>query len=208
METLRRLVGRPRRRGAKRIVFKFLRSPVSLIGKGRVEGLTMACNALALDSTGKAGVRPTGRTETLETGLVLRAVGYRGAPLAGLPFDERTGTIRNIGGRVVDESGAVPGVYTTGWIKRGCNGIIGSNKKCARETTDHLLQDLQSSRTPRRTVHHGQIERLIIRRKPDVVLLHNWSAIDRAERDAGRGAGRPRVKLTARVDLLEAARST
>ena len=207
VETLRQLAGRPRRRGVRRIVFKFFRSPMSLTGVRRVEGVTMACNELAFDSAGKTGVRRTGRMEMLQTGLVLRAVGYRGAAFPGLPFDEQKGVIRNVGGRVADAGGIVPGVYTTGWIKRGCNGIIGSNKKCAQETTDHLLQDLQSSMPPpRRALQEGDIERLLSERKPDAVLLHNWSAIDRVERDAGRTAGRPRVKLTSRVDLLEAAR--
>ena len=206
VETLRRLVARPRRRGARRIVFMFFRSPVSLTGDGRVERLTMTCNELDLDSSGRATVRPTAQTQTLETGLVLRAVGYRGAAFPGLPFDEAKGVIRNIGGRVVDAEGIVAGIYTTGWIKRGCNGIIGSNKKCAQETTEHLLRDLRSSLAPRQVFRPGQIERLVFQRKPDAVLLHHWSAIDRAERDAGRAAGRPRVKLTARAALLEAAR--
>jgi ferredoxin--NADP+ reductase len=61
--------------------------------------------------------------------------------------------------------------------------------------------------TTRRAFRQGEIERLVRERKPDAVLLRNWSAIDRAERDAGRAAGRPRIKLTTRTDLLEAARS-
>src|SRR3546814_19345112 len=79
--------------------------------------------------------RSTDQTSILDTGLVLRAIGYRGTPMPGLPFDDVRGVIRNQQGRVIDDAGHVlRGVYTSGWIKRGCRGIIGSNRKCARET--------------------------------------------------------------------------
>src|SRR5207302_542844 len=61
-------------------------------------------------------------------GLVLRAIGYRARPVAGLPFEEATATVPNDGGRVE------PGVYVTGWIKRGPTGFIGTNKTCSDET--------------------------------------------------------------------------
>ncbi len=66
-----------------------------------------------------------------------------GAP--GTPFDEGSGTIPNVGGRVLDDAGApIPGVYAAGWIKRGPTGVIGTNKKDAVETVDHLLEDARA----------------------------------------------------------------
>ena len=206
IETLRRLAARPRHPGGKRVVFRFLRSPLALAGDGRVERLEIACNELVSGDVGQAKVAPTGRTETLEAGLVLRAVGYRGGPAPGLPFDEHRGVIPNVGGRVIDQAGVLPGVYATGWIKRGCNGIIGSNKKCAKETVEHLLEDLRASPRPRPGLSADGAEARVRARRPDVVLLRHWCAIDRAERQAGRAAGRPRVKITTRPDLLDAAR--
>ncbi len=72
--------------------------------------------------------------------MVLRSVGYRGRALPGLPFDEVTGTIPNVDGRVE------PGVYVAGWIKRGPTGFLGTNKTCAEQTVDSLLADVASAR--------------------------------------------------------------
>ena len=87
----------------------------------------------------------TGEREELECGLVLRSVGYTGIPIEGVPFDEKRGLILNEGGRVLDshDSGHKVGHYTAGWIKRGPSGVIGTNKKDALETVQHLLADVE-----------------------------------------------------------------
>ena len=38
----------------------------------------------------------------------------------------------------------VPGLYATGWIKRGPVGLIGSTKGDALETITHLLEDREN----------------------------------------------------------------
>ena len=96
---------------------------------------------------------PTGETELIEAGLVLRSIGYRGTPIPGVPFDERRATIHNDGGRVTTAGRGepMPGVYTAGWIKRGPSGVIGTNKKCAQETVDRLLEDVAAGVLPEPT---------------------------------------------------------
>ena len=42
-------------------------------------------------------------------------------------------------------SSVVPGLYVSGWLKRGPTGIIGSNIADAKETTAAILEDLKSS---------------------------------------------------------------
>ncbi|MEJ9080235.1 FAD-dependent oxidoreductase [Gordonia malaquae] len=80
-------------------------------------------------------------TETVvDAGLVLTSIGYRGVPVPGLPFDDATGTVANVAGRVVD----TPGVYVTGWIKRGPSGFIGTNKTDSGETVANLLADIEA----------------------------------------------------------------
>ena len=84
-------------------------------------------------------------------------MGYHGVPLAGLPFDERRGTLPNDGGRVLGEDGApLPGVYCAGWIKRGPTGVIGTNKKDATETVELLLEDARSGGLPGRAESAGR----------------------------------------------------
>ena len=96
----------------------------------------------------------------------------------------------------------LPGVYVTGWIKRGCRGIIGSNKRCAREAVDSLLEDLQAGRLPQHGLDRDTVIAAIGHRKSDLVSRAGWLAIDHAEREAGRVQQRPRVKLTDTAAML------
>ena len=57
----------------------------------------------------------TDREEVIPCGLVIRSIGYRGVPIGDVPFDERRGLIRNVGGRMSEEDGTVqPGQYVAG----------------------------------------------------------------------------------------------
>jgi ferredoxin--NADP+ reductase len=123
--------GKPRR-----VVFRFFRSPVAILGDERVEGIELVRNELDANERAVA----TEEHETLSCGLVFRSVGYRGVELPEVPFDSAGGTIPNEGGRVE------PGVYAAGWIKRGPTGVIGTNKKDATETVELLLEDAAAGR--------------------------------------------------------------
>jgi ferredoxin--NADP+ reductase len=191
----------------KRIALRFLASPVEILGDGRVEAVTVVRNELVRDEGGAVRAKATGEAEVIEAGLVLRAIGYTGTPLPGVPFDPARGLIPHEAGRVVGDAGPVRGAYVTGWIKRGPSGVIGTNKKCAQETIDALLEDLESSRldlaAPRPTA--GEVLERVRERQPLLVDYEGWQAIDRYERRRGEPAGRPRVKLTRIADLLREA---
>jgi ferredoxin--NADP+ reductase len=183
----------------RRIVLRFFASPLEILGDERVEGVRIA--RTELDENLRAVV--TGSEETIPCQLVFRSVGYRGIPLPGVPFDERSATIPNDAGRVIDR----PGEYVSGWIKRGPSGIIGTNKKDSQETVSSLLEDAAAGRLPEPPVADPEaIEELLAERAPDHVRLDGWRAIDAAEQAAGEPHGRPRVKLTRRDELLEVAR--
>ncbi|EYT81285.1 ferredoxin [Streptomyces sp. Tu 6176] len=180
--------------GRRRIVLRFLTSPVRLTGDTSVRALEITPTELYEDEDGTVRARPTGGdTQTLETGLVLRSVGYRARPVPGLPFDEASATVPHEHGRVG------PGVYVAGWIKRGPTGFIGTNKTCAQETVASLLDDFAAGRLtgPAR----------VVRTRTQALDLDAWRAIDRAERAAGEAQGRPRVKFTDAESLLGAARA-
>ncbi len=207
--------GRP-----KRIVLRFLLSPTALIADeaGRLKAVELVRNELVGDDEGRLRARATDERETLEAGLVFRAIGYRGMALPGVPFDERTALIPNEGGRVIDpDTGRViPGEFVVGWIKRGPTGVIGTNKKDAQETVDAILADLAPlidpsssngtgvAHVPQRAVAE-EVEELLRSRQPQLVTYTGWEAIDRHERALGEQAGRPRVKLTRIEQLLEVA---
>lgn len=144
LAVLREVAARPARPALRRIVLRFQVSPEEFVGVDRVTGLRVNPTRLTTDDTGRvrAEVDPSG-AEVLETGCVLRSVGYRGTATPGVPFDEERGVIPNREGRVLTEAGGdvVRGSYVAGWIKRGPTGFIGTNKSCSRETVNHLLAD-------------------------------------------------------------------
>ena len=142
MEVLREAAATPPAGKPKTVRLRFCVSPVAILGEGRVEAVEIVRNELQADERGRIRAVPTEEREVIPCGIVLRSVGYQGTPMPGVPFDADSGTIRNEGGRVLDEAGApLPGVYCTGWIKRGPSGVIGTNKKDATETIEHLLAD-------------------------------------------------------------------
>jgi ferredoxin--NADP+ reductase len=194
----------------KRVVMRFLRSPVEIQGDGRVEKLIVGVNELHRDESGAIRARDTGEREEIECGLVLRSIGYKGIGLDGLPFDERGGVIPNQAGRVVDpESGdRVPGHYAVGWIKRGPSGVIGTNKKDAGETVQALFADLEAGGVPEREAVEPGIEELLTERAPDHVTYQGWEAIDAAERERGEPQGRPRVKICRVEEMVDVARQS
>ena len=181
----------------KRLVLRFLLSPVAITGEGRVEAIELARNRLEADAAGALRAVATDERETLSTGIVFRSVGYRGVALPGVPFDEDTGTIPNDRGRVA------PGVYVAGWIKRGPSGVIGTNKKDATETVELLLEDLRD--TSRKGRSAAEVEAILLDRGVQLVVYEGWTSIDELERAAGEPLGRPRVKLCTWEDLLGAA---
>jgi ferredoxin--NADP+ reductase len=183
--------GKPRR-----VVFRFFHSPVAILGEERVEGIELVRNEL--DANDRAV--PTDEHETLPCGLVFRSVGYHGVELPGVVFDEKSGTIPNEGGRIE------PGVYCAGWIKRGPTGVIGTNKKDATETVEHLLEDAAAGRLqPKPEATAAAVDALLAERGVRFVEYAGWTAIDEVERTAGEKSGRPRVKLCSWDDLLAAA---
>ena len=176
---------------------------------GRVEAIDVRRNEIvAVRRRLAAGARPWTRTlETIECGLVLRSVGYRAVPLPDVPFDERSFVLPNERGRVLTPDGEpLPGVYAVGWIKRGPTGILGTNKRDAEETVSCLAEDLAAAALPQPpNPGREQIDALLAERKPDLVTVDGWRAIDAPRARARRSEQRPRVKLASRDELLAAA---
>ena len=147
--------------------------------------------------------RPVGERDARDADLALRSVGYLGKPLDGLPFDKRTGTVPSRDSRVVDGDDLVEGVYVAGWIKRGPNGVVGTNRKCALDTVTSVLEDLAAGESHASSA--DVIDALLVERGVDVVDWNAWRAIEAAEIAAGEAVGRERVKLHVYEDMLRVA---
>ena len=209
VEIVREFAGRAPSGKPKRVVLRFLSSPVEIKGGGHVESIVIGRNELVEDE-GTLRAKDTGEREELDCELVLRSVGYTGIPIRGVPFDEKRGTILNQRGRVLEEHGAAHrrGHYTAGWIKRGPSGVIGTNKKDAKETVDHLLEDVAAgSMLDPSSPDPNSIEALLRERGANYVSFSGWEKIDRAEVGRGEPHGRPRVKFVRVDEMLEHAGS-
>jgi ferredoxin--NADP+ reductase len=186
-------------RGAKRrIVFRFRTSPIEIRGDSKVASIVLGHNEL-VDDNGRIVAKDTGEREEVPAQLVVRAVGYRGVPTPGLPFDEKSGTIPHTAGRIDGRRNE----YVVGWIKRGPTGVIGSNKKDSQDTVDTLISDLSGADLA--DVDADYAEKLVewlLERQPKLITDDHWKLIDEHERSAGQPHGRPRVKVTSVAELL------
>jgi ferredoxin--NADP+ reductase len=208
VQVLKDFAQRPSTGASRRVVLRFLNSPVEIVGEDRVRGVVVAQNELYETDTGTIRARMTDQTEVIPADLVFRAIGYQGVPLPGIPFDAASGVIPNLKGRVIDPATGNPvaGEYVVGWIKRGPRGIIGTNKPDSQETVDSLLEDLRAGVFDAREVpDRAVLERLLGERRRDFVSYRDWQIIDMLERERGREAGaRPRLKFSRIEEMLSA----
>ncbi|MGZ4232763.1 MAG: FAD-dependent oxidoreductase [Solirubrobacteraceae bacterium] len=209
VEILQDYASRPKTGKPITVRFRFLASPVALLGddNGHVRAVKIENNAIVARDDGSLAARGTATFEEIPAQLVFRSIGYRGEPVAEIPFDEKRGLILNAGGRVTDADGTQqPGEYVSGWIKRGPSGVIGTNKKDSQDTVDKILEDAAAGLLNQPP--EDDIEALLANNCADVVTWDGWQAIDAIETAVGEAASpaRPRVKLTEWAALREAAR--
>ncbi|KKC00868.1 FAD-dependent oxidoreductase [Mycolicibacter arupensis] len=175
-----------------RIRFAYELTPARVIGEQR-------CSAIEFTVTG------TDQVQRIDAGMVLSSIGYHGTPIADLPFDDNAGVVPNKGGRVIDpQTGQrVPGAYVSGWIKRGTNGFIGSNKSDSLKTIQTLAADYNAGLLTEPVAGPRAVARMVHAQQPDVIDAAGWKIIDKAEIARGAAQDRPRVKFTRVADMLD-----
>ncbi len=182
----------------------FLKSPVRLEGDGRLEKVVLEINELTGEPF-RQSAKGTGETMEIECGILFRSIGYRGVPISGIPFHDRWGTIPNEAGRITAEQGGevISGLYTAGWIKRGPSGIIGTNRACAVESVNSLLEDidkLDADKSGREGLYS-----ILDENNVQYINYPQWQKIDAAEVAAGEPKGKPREKYTRIDEMLKIA---
>ncbi|MFT5679459.1 MAG: ferredoxin--NADP+ reductase [Myxococcota bacterium] len=191
---------RPLTNSTRRLRILFRASPVEfhLDDDDRLVGMTVVRNRLE-PAPGRPRPVPTDETWRENVQLVLTAIGYRGVPIEGVPFDTQRGTIPNVEGRVTETPGGPirPGEYTAGWIKRGPSGLIGSNRPDAKETVEKLLEDYTEPES------RDDITPLLQTRGVRVVTFADWKRLDTEELRRGEVAGRVREKFVTIQGMLD-----
>ena len=189
---------------SRRLHLHFYAKPLEVVAGP--DGRVAAFRYERTEPDGAGGVRGTGEIREVEVGQFYRAVGYFGSALDGIPFDERRGVIPNREGQVVvGDNEILPGVYATGWIKRGPVGLIGHTKSDAMETISHLVNDQSSWWSPSSPSEESVVE-LLESRGVEYTDLAGWRRLDTHEIALGEPEGRARIKVVPRDEMVKISR--
>jgi ferredoxin--NADP+ reductase len=185
---------------SRRLHLHFFAKPAEVLGDGAVESFRWE----RTEPDGEGGVRGTGEFREIPIQAIYRAVGYFGSPLDGIPFDEKRGVIPNREGQVLDDNDQkLPGIYATGWIKRGPVGLIGHTKSDAMETIKHVVRDQANWWSPAHPSEESVVE-LLRSRGIEYTNLDGWHNLDEFEQSLGAPQGRTRVKVVPRDEMVRA----
>ncbi|MDO4258001.1 MAG: FAD-dependent oxidoreductase [Actinomycetaceae bacterium] len=208
------MIDESERTASRRIHIHLFQSPVEVVADDH--GHVRAVRTERTELTGDGSVRGTGLMTTWPVQAVYRAVGYFSSPIPGVPFDSARGVVPNTEGRVVTEAGAdetLPGLYATGWIKRGPVGLIGSTKSDAQQTIAHLVEDANEGRLKARSaeVGHDAMVALLKERGIEYTTWQGWELLDAYEQALGEAygevpgdrGGRERIKVVSRRAMTD-----
>ncbi len=191
---------RPTGTASRRLHLHFFAKPAEVLGADSVEGFRWE----RTEPDGEGGVRGTGEFREIRIQAIYRAVGYFGSPLDGIPFDEKRGVIPNREGQVLgNDDQLLPGVYATGWIKRGPVGLIGHTKSDAMETIKHVVRDQANWWSPASPDEASVVE-LLESRGIEYTNLEGWHNLDEFEQSLGEPEGRVRIKVVPRDEMVRA----
>ncbi|WP_029149515.1 FAD-dependent oxidoreductase [Microbacterium indicum] len=190
---------------SRRLHLHFWAKPVEV--KKDADGNVAALVYERTKADGAGGVVGTGELREIPMGQLYRAIGYFGSPLDGVPYDARHGVIPNHEGQALaeDSNDIIPGVYATGWIKRGPVGLIGHTKSDAMETVTHVINDQGSWWRPEDPSEEA-IPALLESRGVKWTDLEGWHRLDAHEVSLGEPEGRERVKVVPRDEMIRVSR--
>ncbi|PWC04606.1 FAD-dependent oxidoreductase [Mycetocola zhujimingii] len=190
---------------SRRLHLHFYAKPIEIVSDGSGHVAAFRYERTTPDAEG--GVVGTGEIREVPVQAVYRAVGYFGSPLDGIPFDKRHGVIPNREGMVLQKGSndVVPGVYATGWIKRGPVGLIGHTKSDAMETIKHVINGESNWWTPADPTEQGVID-MLNERGVKYTDLEGWHNLDQYEMKLGEPRGRARIKVVPREDMVAISR--
>ncbi|KAG0051309.1 hypothetical protein BGZ83_003869 [Gryganskiella cystojenkinii] len=190
----------------------FLRSPLGFKGNDQQEltSIQLGINRLEGDDKNRKAVL-TEQQESLDCGLAFRSIGYKSVGIVGVPFDERKGIVPNMDGKVMDkEQKIVPGLYASGWLKRGPIGVIATTMADAYQTADTIIADwnrgepmLSNSNDSTPKAGGKAILEKLAAQGHKAVSYQDWKRIEQKEFERGAKVGKPREKFLTVEEMLK-----
>ncbi|CAK9009614.1 unnamed protein product [Durusdinium trenchii] len=174
---------------SKRILrVHFLRSPQEVLSEdGGVRGIRLGRMKLQ-GEPGRQVAAPTEEAALeISCGLVVRSVGFDITPFNGLPL--KSNRVPHTQGCVETSSDGLGGLYVSGWLKRGPQGIIASNIGDAQETAARLWNDLQHQSA--KSSPDSFVSSL-----PRPVSFEDWKKLEAEEHRSGHEMGKAAAKFT------------
>jgi NADPH-dependent glutamate synthase beta subunit-like oxidoreductase len=193
--------------GSKQLLFRFLLTPKQIVGdkEGHVSEFVFSRNKLEGPAFQQVSVSDNSSLEeSFQTQLVFKSIGYKAEQIIGLPFDLKKSIIPSLNGRVSSGNEDFPGVYVSGWIKRGAHGIIGTNIPDAQETASSISEDWE--RGLLRRFNDLKFAPAATIKKNAIVDFNGWLKIDQEERNQGVKEGKPREKMTQISNMINASK--
>ena len=209
----------------------FLLSPKSFNGSNEavdhISSITFAKTKLdgSDHSDPKAKVVTTDELTTIPSSLAFKSIGYKSESIPGMedlgiPFDDNLGIIPNDPyGRIITSAagpgelaaGHLPGLYCTGWVKRGPTGVIASTMEDAFASAEAILKDWEGNAlflnaggsSPSLKMGWDTLKEEAASKGLRSVSWADWQKIDAAEKERGRERGKAREKFSSVKQMLE-----
>uniref|UniRef100_A0A8C5R4K4 NADPH:adrenodoxin oxidoreductase, mitochondrial n=1 Tax=Leptobrachium leishanense TaxID=445787 RepID=A0A8C5R4K4_9ANUR len=182
---------------------RFYRSPLKVLPSDdghKAAGVLLSVTQL--EGTGENAVAvPTGQVESISCGLILSSIGYKSTPISpAVPFLAKKGVIPNSIGRIQES----PGLYCSGWVKRGPTGVITTTMTDGFETAQAILEDVKSGILDFSESRLGAaaIKKSLALKEIQPISFSDWEKIDEVETARGLGIGKPREKILDPQEML------
>ncbi|GAM20997.1 hypothetical protein SAMD00019534_041720 [Acytostelium subglobosum LB1] len=184
--------------GKKNIIFHFKRSPVEMVGREQLEGVTLVKNNLVEDAKGSIVAVPTEERESIKAGIVFRSIGYTGTKFSEVPFDFKRVKIPNVMGRVLQDTDSdvvIPGLYVSGWIKSGPSGAIVNVSVNAEETAHTIKEDFDRDAYTNAVSGYQGVVDLLKSKDINLITFEDWKKIEDEEIKRGKEKGKILEKI-------------
>ena len=178
------------------VCFKFGWFPLEIKtnSSGHVSGIVLQKNIVSGDMKNPT-ITPTTEHVTLPCSCVITSIGSRVVKLPGVPFSNNR--IPEVESRVCEFPGGpiVPGLYTSGWARRGSDGVLATTITDSANTAQSIVHDLEQVSRCVGNEDHWDVCEVLKDRGVKFVTFEDWDTIDKMEQDKGREKGKPREKM-------------